>query len=160
MTDTGDSPATRQLGRVDPRRLYWLPMFEEFCGVQRRLHWLPCLWRFAGHPISHWAIPLSLTPPSFPLSGFSPDVQQLGDVQVRQFSQELLVSSIMISRLSRSGYVTFLPPAHFKQSSHEFVTGDYVVCAACVVWMLELHFVMLGGVELSGALSERWSGVL
>ncbi|KAF2569262.1 hypothetical protein F2Q68_00026427 [Brassica cretica] len=97
MTDTGDSPATRQLGRVDP------------------------------HPISHWAIPLSLTPPSFPLSGFSPDVQQLGDVQVRQFSQELLVSSIMISRLSRSGYVTFLPPAHFKQSSHEFVTGDYVI---------------------------------
>ena len=30
------------------RRLHWLPMFEEFCGVQRRLHWLPCLWRFAG----------------------------------------------------------------------------------------------------------------
>ena len=44
----------------------------------------------------------------------------------------------MISRLSRSGYVTFLPPAHFKQSSHEFVTRDYVVCGmshwlACVV---------------------------
>ncbi|KAF2533090.1 hypothetical protein F2Q70_00031800 [Brassica cretica] len=51
---------------------------------------------------------------------FSPDVQQLRDVQVHQFSQELSVSSVMISRLSRSGYVTFLPPAHFKQSFHEF----------------------------------------
>ncbi|KAF3557799.1 hypothetical protein F2Q69_00012132 [Brassica cretica] len=33
---------------IAKRRLHWLPMFEEFCGVQRRLHWLPCLWRFAG----------------------------------------------------------------------------------------------------------------
>uniref|UniRef100_A0A0D3BL67 Uncharacterized protein n=1 Tax=Brassica oleracea var. oleracea TaxID=109376 RepID=A0A0D3BL67_BRAOL len=54
------------------------------------------------------------------LSRFSTDVQQLREVQVRQFSRELSVSSVMISRLSRSGYVTFLPPAHFKQSFHEF----------------------------------------
>ncbi|WZZ78059.1 hypothetical protein YC2023_098631 [Brassica napus] len=47
---------------------------------------------------------------------FSTDVQQLREVQVRQFSRELSVSSDMISRLSRSGYMTFLPPAHFKQS--------------------------------------------
>ncbi|CAN6858596.1 unnamed protein product, partial [Brassica oleracea] len=47
-------------------------------------------------------------------------VQQWREVQVRQFSRELSVSSVMISRLSRSGYVTFLPPAHFKQSFHEF----------------------------------------
>ena len=32
----------------------------------------------------------------------------------------VISSSVMISRLSRSGYVTFLPPAHFKQSFHEF----------------------------------------
>ncbi|KAG5384258.1 hypothetical protein IGI04_035728 [Brassica rapa subsp. trilocularis] len=38
-------------------------------------------------PIAH--------PSLFPFSGFSPDVQQLGDVKVRQFSQELSVSSVI-----------------------------------------------------------------
>ncbi|KAF2531878.1 hypothetical protein F2Q70_00031797 [Brassica cretica] len=70
------------------------------------------------------------------LTRFSPDVQQLRDVQVRQFSQELSVSSVMISRQSRSGYVTFLPPAHFKQSFHEFCYWRL-----CGVWYEPLHFV-------------------
>uniref|UniRef100_A0A0D3DAM2 Uncharacterized protein n=1 Tax=Brassica oleracea var. oleracea TaxID=109376 RepID=A0A0D3DAM2_BRAOL len=92
-------------------------------------------------PVAHPSLfPFSVKSSSFVLrlTRFSPDVQQLRDVQVRQFSQELSVSSVMISRLSRSEYVMFLPPAHFKQSFHEFVTGDYVVCdmshwLACVV---------------------------
>ncbi|KAF2547882.1 hypothetical protein F2Q70_00020168 [Brassica cretica] len=35
------------------------------CGVHRRLYYAACL-RDHRHPIPHWAIPLSLTPPSFP----------------------------------------------------------------------------------------------
>ncbi|KAF2553566.1 hypothetical protein F2Q68_00034325 [Brassica cretica] len=119
VADTGDSPATRQLGRVDP---IWSP-FEQlefidttsYCcqgegySVKSRASLvLPlrkgtetfvlghlCLWiagahdvcaydaydcgdgggtktfllttlEMAGHLIPHWAIPLSLTPPSFP----------------------------------------------------------------------------------------------
>ena len=42
------------------------------------------------------------------------------DVSVRQYSQELSVSSVMIPILSRSGYVTALLPPYFKQSFHEF----------------------------------------
>uniref|UniRef100_A0A0D3BY88 AMP-dependent synthetase/ligase domain-containing protein n=2 Tax=Brassica TaxID=3705 RepID=A0A0D3BY88_BRAOL len=33
---------------IAKRRLHWLPMFEEFCGVQRRLHWLPMFEEFCG----------------------------------------------------------------------------------------------------------------
>ncbi|KAF3580729.1 hypothetical protein DY000_02031010 [Brassica cretica] len=43
---------------------------------------------------------------------------------VRQFSQELSVSSVIIPRLSRSGYVTFLLPPYFKQSFHEFLLRE------------------------------------
>ncbi|KAF3499485.1 hypothetical protein F2Q69_00041121 [Brassica cretica] len=43
------------------------------------------------------------------------------DVSVRQYSQELSVSSVMIPILSRSGYVTFLLPPYFKQLFHEFL---------------------------------------
>nr|VDD61979.1 unnamed protein product [Brassica oleracea] len=49
----------------------------------------------------------------------------------------------MISRLSRSGYVTFLPPAHFKQSFHEFCY--WRLCGVCVdrfrdvsVWTIDI----------------------
>ncbi|KAF3539129.1 hypothetical protein F2Q69_00020092 [Brassica cretica] len=50
-------------------------------------------------------------------------VLQIG---VRQFSQELSVSSVMILRLSRSGYVTFLLPPYFKHSFHEFLLLEII----------------------------------
>ncbi|WZZ15259.1 hypothetical protein YC2023_108348 [Brassica napus] len=52
----------------------------------------------------------------------------MGDVSVRQFSQELSVSSVMILRLSRIGYVTFLLPPYFKQSFHEFLLLEITWC--------------------------------
>ncbi|WZZ62456.1 hypothetical protein YC2023_062564 [Brassica napus] len=57
-----------------------------------------------------------------------------GDVLVRQSSQELSVSSVMILRLSRSGYVTVLLPPYFKQSFHEFLLLEITWCDFVNSW--------------------------
>ncbi|KAF2598351.1 hypothetical protein F2Q68_00008171 [Brassica cretica] len=92
-----------------------------------------------------------------------------GDVSVRQSSQELSVSSVMIPKLSRSGYVTFLLPPYFKQSFHEFLLLEITWCdfvnswgslldggaAACVVLILGLAWFCL----LVFGIVDRFRGV-
>ncbi|WZZ62458.1 hypothetical protein YC2023_062565 [Brassica napus] len=92
-----------------------------------------------------------------------------GDVLVRQSSQELSVSSVMILRLSRSGYVTVLLPPYFKQSFHEFLLLEITWCdfvnswgslldggaSACVVLILGLAWFCL----LVFGIVDRFRGV-
>ncbi|WZZ62459.1 hypothetical protein YC2023_062566 [Brassica napus] len=74
-----------------------------------------------------------------------------GDVLVRQSSQELSVSSVMIPRLSRSGYVTVLLPPYFKQSFHEFLLLE-------ITWFCKLVGIDFGwgGVSVRTADIEHW----
>ncbi|KAF3488079.1 hypothetical protein F2Q69_00052991 [Brassica cretica] len=64
----------------------------------------------AGHLIPRWATPLLFTPPSFPLSGFQPDVREMDDVTVWQIAHVCISFVSRVRRLSVCGCVTLLPP--------------------------------------------------
>ena len=52
----------------------------------------------------------------------------------------LSISSVIILRLFRSGYVTFLPPPNFKTSFHEFLMHEFLWYE---VWAINWHVLYL-----------------